>query len=361
MDISVDEIIVELRKVMGSDFETRSSVFSKYENILEEKLKLKPDDVKVISVLAMLNEELRKSSFDGFKRLKNCYENYKDTLDDDSFSMLVTNLAYFLIEEIEFDFKKAETLLLEAINRNSKYVETYYALGRLYFEKDEYIKASQMFKIAFDISGNNKYKYSEAVCFMKNGEFQKAVDELRLVYCEDLIDDNSVVETAKYLSYALVELGEFEESKTILSKLMKFESKVVEIHEIDLINLLFMNGNYEECVRMYDDVQFAISASWLYDYFYALRQLGKSNVAEEKFKEIILKMETDLEFKRGNLVDWDSQEELDEYIKSELEEIADIKKCYDDVFRKNVVVTAKPQYYIVYDCYYINCPRHYQP
>ncbi len=88
--------------------------------------------------------------------------------------------------------------------------------------------------------------------------------------------------------------------------------------------------------------------------------MGKSDVAQEKFNEIINKLETDLEFERGNLADWDSQEELDEYIESELEDIADIKKCYDDVFRKNIVVTAKPQYYIVYDCYFINCPRHYQ-
>ncbi len=262
MDISVDEILVELRKVMRSDFETSSIVNRKYEKILEDKLKLKPDDVEVASVLAMLNEELRKSSSYGFELLVNCYEIYKDTLDDDSFSMLVTNLAYFLIEEIEFDLEKAERLLLEAINRNSKYEETYYALGRLYFDNDEFIKASQMFKIAFDISSNSKYKYkySEAVCLIKTGEFQKAVDELRLVYCDDLIEDKSVVETAKYLCYALTELGQFDESKIILSKLMKFESNIVEIHEIDLADLLFMNGEYETCVKVYDNVQFALSA-----------------------------------------------------------------------------------------------------
>lgn len=41
--------------------------------------------------------------------------------------------------------------------------------------------------------------------------------------------------------------------------------------------------------------------------------------------------------------------------KNRLEEI---KKCYDGIINNNKEVKYNPDYYIYYECYYINCPRH---
>ncbi len=358
MDLAIEEMIKEIQNSMCDDFETRSVVIKNFKKILEDRLDRNPNDVKVASVLAMLYCELRESSTVGFKILETLYFSYKETLTNDDFEILATNMAYFIHIEEEFSTVKAEDLLLEVIHRGAKYPNAYFGLGSLYFGRGDYNKASNMFSMAFGISGENKYKYSEAICLIMAKELQSGVKALKSIYSEVLTADVAV-KTAVSLALVLAELGDFKESHMILNKIKKCQSAYEEILYKDLSDLLFMNGEYDECVKLYDEIQYGPRANWLGEYFYSLKQIGKEDIAKNRLNEVIKAFELDIQMQSGNLSVWDSQNELDEYIKSEEEELRNIKKCFDDVFVKNILTKAMPEYYIIDGCYYLYCPRHY--
>ncbi len=353
--MDIEKILIELKNEIFEDFETRSVIFRKYKELLENEIILNPKNVDYPCLLAMILEELRDS---GIEVLEECYKRNVDTMNDKDYALLATNMAYFLLEDWGDCENRAEDLLQEAIRRNSPYPNTYYALGRKYYSVEDYNKASQYFSKAYEISKDIKYKYCEAVSLLKDGKYKIGIEFLKSIYLKDIKDDDISVNIAAALALALAEVGEFDKSRRIAAMLEEINFDYFNI-EGYYLNIYFTIGDYEKTINKYDESEYLEEVSWLNEYFYSLKQLGKLYEAREKLREITEKIEKQLS--EATLDDWDDDiEEYEDYLESEKKRLSDIQNCYEDILTRGKEVKPNKVYDITHECYYINCPRHYK-
>lgn len=130
----------------------------------------------------------------------------------------------------------------------------------------------------------------------------------------------------------------------------------IEIDE--MADYLYILKDYKSCVDLYDRCKFLETGDWLNKYFYALKQLGKSEEAIEKLHDITEIIKLNVLEEQSNPSNFENEEDLEYYIASESKRLDEILKCYNEIFNENVVPKSDNYYDIFYECYYINCPRH---
>lgn len=357
--MELKKIIEDLYSVRNLDFDESTVYYEKYRDILKEKISKNSSNIEAYCLLAMLICEFRESTNKSIEILEECYIKNKKSLSDNSFSLWATCMAYFLIEEgcEEESENRGYDLLSQAVSRNSNYEKTYYAFGRINFERKNYEKACKLFHRAFELSPRKEYKYCEAVSHLVNDNKREGILLLKSIYTypfEDIIIDEKI---AFVLGRELAITGNLEEARKIACILLNTDYEYGDICDDDMADFMFILGDYEHCVELYDKSKLLEDAMWLNKYFYSLKQMNKVSKAKKKLVEIIENIEEEIN-EKPNFDDWENYEDYEEYITSEKNRLEEIKKCYYRIMNDNEEVKYKPDYYIYYECYYINCPRH---
>lgn len=358
--MKICEIIKELRESTKFNFEKRAVIYRKYRDILKKEIDLNPSNVKAVSLMAMIFCELREKTEKSIEILEKCYDENKSEFSDEEISLLSTNLAYFLLEEFgPSSEERAIKLLLGAINRNSNYSNTYYAYGKICFMKKDFKNAARMFEKAFELFTKKSYKYCQAISLLKNSNQQAGISKLKSIYIYPFEDEEIDAKVALTLGRELAISGNIYKAKEIASNLLRTDYINFDIETDEMADFMYILKDYKTCVQLYDRCGFLEDASWLNKYFYALKQEGKVSLAENKLEEIINKIEAGIEEEKMNPTDWKNDEDYHSYIISEIKRLKDIKEGYNKIFVHSIDILPDAYYDIIYECYYINCPRHY--
>lgn len=319
--MEIHKILKRLQGDINLDFDKSAKIFKKYRDILKSEISLNPSNIDAYCLLAMINSELREDT-ETIEILEQCYAQNKSNFSVDGFSAWATDMAYFLLEECGESYKeRAINLLIQAINVNSKYASTYYAYGKVCFEKKDYKKASKLFHKAFELSQKKSHKYCEAICLLAYSNQEEGIHLLKSMYSYPFEDEVIDAKIALTLGRELAISGNIEEAKKIAELLLKTDYREFDIEIDEMADFMYILGDYKTCIDLYDKCQFLEDASWLNRYFYALKQIGQANVAEKKLCEITEKIEKDIHEDKMNPTDWDSYEEYQNYISYEMKRL----------------------------------------
>lgn len=356
--MEINKILKELHNVMNLDFDERAIIFKKYIDILKSEISFNPSNIEAFCLMAMITCELREDTEKSIEILEQCYTQNQANFSDEGFALWATDIAYFLLEECG-DEERAAQLLYQAINRNSTYASTYFAYGKLCFTRKEFMKASKLFHKAFELSLKKAYKYCEAISLLACSNQKEGISILKSIYSYPFEDEELDVRIALALGRELALSGNVDDAKKIAQKLLKTEYREFDIEIDEMADFMYILGDYKTCIELYDKYQFCEEASWLNIYFYALKQVGQKEIAEKRLKEITENIEKSIKDEITNPTDWDSKEDYQYYITSEKNRLIDIRNGYYQVFNSSDVVLPDTYYNLYYECYYVNCPRHY--
>lgn len=359
--MKIHKILKKLQSIMNLGFDERAIYFKKYRDILNSEISVNPSNIEAFCLIAMITCELREDTEKSIEILEQCYAQNQSNFSDECFSLWATDMAYFLLEECgESSKERAVQLLTQAINRNSNYASTYYAYGKVCFEKKEFKEASTLFHKAFELSPKKSYKYCEAVSLLACSNQNVGIALLKSIYSYPFEDEEIDVRIALTLGRELAISANVDDAKNIAEILLKTDYREFDIEIDEMADYIYMLGEYKTCVELYNKYQFLEDASWLNKYFYALKQIEQPSIAEKKLQEITEKIEKDINEEKMNRADWESLEDYEYYISSETKRLRDIREGYNKVFVNSVDILPDVYYDIFYECYYINCPRHYQ-
>jgi tetratricopeptide (TPR) repeat protein len=354
------EMVKKLQDVMYLDFDERVIIFEKYKEILRSEISANPSNIGAFCLLAMITCELREDPEKSIEILEQCYLQNQLDFSDEGFSLWATDIAYFLFEECgESSEERAGKLLSQAVNSNSNYASTYYAYGKVCFSKKDFNEASKLFHKAFELSAKKSHKYCVAVSLLACSNQNEGISLLRSIYSYPFEDEEIDVRIALTLGRELAISGNVDEAKEIAEILLKTEYTEFDIEIDEMADFMYTLGDYKTYIKLYDKYEFLEEATWLKKYFYALKQTGKASRAKEKLQEITEKIEEYINNEKMNSAEWDSNEDYENYIFSEVKLLIDIKESYDKVFSQLVDILPDVNYDIFYECYYIYCPRHY--
>lgn len=355
------KIIKKLQNVMGLDFEERALVFEKYRDILKTEITANPSNIEAFCLLAMIICELREDTEKSIEILEQCYAQNQSSFSDKGFALWATDMAYFLLEECwEGSEERAVQLLSKAISRKSNYAQTYYAYGKHCFSKKSYKKASSLFHNAFELSPKKSFKYCESVSLLAASLQKEGISLLKSIYAYPFEDNEMDARIALTLGRELALSGNKDAAKKIAEQLLESNNRELDIEMDEMADFMYILGDYQACVELYDKDQYLQGdASWLTQYFYSLKQMGQESIAVKKLQEITKEIEEDILEKELHPLDWDSEEDYEYYLSSEKNRLTAIREGYNNVFTNSINIMPDVNYYIIHECYYINCPRHY--
>jgi tetratricopeptide (TPR) repeat protein len=358
--MKLQKIIKKLQGVMNLDFDERAQYFEKYRDILKSEINGNRANIEAYCLMAMITCELREDTEKSIEILEQCFAQNQSNFSDEGFSLWATDMAYFLLEECrENSEERAIQLLSQANNCNSNYASTYYAYGKVCFAKKNFKEASKLFHKAFELSPKKSYKYCEAVSLMAYSRHNEGIALLKSIYSYPFEDEEIDVRTALTFGRELAISGNFIEAKKIAEILLKTDYREFDIEIDEMADFMYILDDYKTCIELYDKYQFFEEASWLNKYFYALKQIGQTSIAEKRLQEITEKIEKAIYEEKMNAGNWESYEEYECYISSETKRLKDIRDGYNKVFIGSTDILPDVYYDIFYECYYINCPRHY--
>ncbi|EGW39791.1 tetratricopeptide repeat family protein [Desulfosporosinus sp. OT] len=358
--MELQNIIENLQGVMNLDFDERAGSFKKYRDILKSEISSNPSNIEAFCLMAMITCELREDTEKSIEILEQCYAQNQLNFTDEGFAIWATDMAYFLLEECgENCEERAEELLSQAISRNSNYASTYYAYGKFCFKKSNFEKASKLFHKAFELSPKKSYGYCKAVSLLAFSRQDEGISELESIYSYPFEDEQIDVKIALTLGRELAHSGNTYKAKRIAEILLNTDYREFDIEIDEMADFLYILGDYKTCIELYDKSRYWEEASWLNKYFYALKQLGHKSIADKKLQEITGKIEKDIHETKMNPTDWESDEDYQYHISSETKRLLEIKEGYSEVFIDSIKILPDTYYNMFYQCYYINCPRHY--
>jgi tetratricopeptide (TPR) repeat protein len=355
--MDLDTCISELRLNSQKEYEEYVPVLEKYRDILASEIVTDPKNIRAASLLAMVHFQLRESTEVSIKCLKHAYRSNQHELADKEFAMLATNSAYFYIREYRYTGKAVCNLLKKAIQANSPFAETYFALALLYYKNEQYREALPFFKKACDLSNQFGYQYDYAYCLFKCEYAGRAIGILKGLSINWRYDSESA--KAYYLSGIIFAFQDkIEDAREIAMDLFSVDYCALDVDEFDLAKLMFLIGDYERCIKLYEKANFSETADWLGEYFYSLKALNQGDQAKEKFYDTIQKIEEDIADKQNEASQWE-QKELESYISGVSLTKSEIQECYRDAFVNNLRPKVLLLIPLIDECYYIECPMHY--
>ncbi|MDF2556535.1 MAG: hypothetical protein K0R71_363 [Bacillales bacterium] len=354
--MDIDFIISNLKNSKMSNFDEFSPVFRNYERILHRAIKNDPNNYKAISLLAMIKCELRKSTNISLKYLENAFYKNKNYLSDYDFSLLSTNLAYFYAEECTNKELVIEELLQSAISRESQFHQTYYALALHYFKQNKYRLALPLFEKAENIFPLYIYKFNHAICLYKCGQIPESIkilEKLSINYGK-----HEYHARAYYTCGVLyASLGNSIATRSIAYDLLNIDYTSLNIDHCEIADLMFLVGEYEICIELYNKTRLYDTADWLGIYFFSFKMINRGKVALEKLDNVTCDIEN--EIAGSTLEDFNgSKRDFNYYLESEGERLKNIKTVYNNIFTNEVKPKVSDNIDLLYACYYINCPRH---
>lgn len=355
--MDIQKAIVELKNSMEEPFEDRCKVFVKNKNQLQKEIDKNPGNVDAWCLLVIVLLELRYSDEACMAVLDKCYRANKGQLKDRDYALWATNKAYFLLEELYGEEHKKEGigLLKEAVEKNSPFAETYYGLGKVYYFEGQLEEALLHFEKAYDLSGDRAYGYCQATSLLALGRTAEGLELLR-----DLHEPDQTVSTDVDISILMTLVREcaaldyVEEAEMLLDELEEVE----EIYPDQMAEIYFLLEHYEDCIRCYEMEHMWAEAYWLSIYFYALKQLDEQTKGDLQVYYIINQIQEGMiELQCDPMLEEDSIEEQARYVVSEMNRLSEITQIHNEVFEKDFCPEVEIGYDLVYECYYVNCPR----
>lgn len=342
----------------GKSYDEYKNLFFQYIDFLEDVLKNNPKNIKAVCQLAIAYMEAREPAERSVELMENALANYRDSLNNDEITELLNNLAFFYEEDMGVP-ERGKALLENAVELDTKFPNTYNALGIQYIAENNNGMALKMFKRAVALSDDYKYKNNYAVALYQTGQIDEAAGIFHNISKE--WKDNQTSEKA-YYSYAMIKSLDgdtavgIEIADNLYSKLDTYED--ADVNSYKIADLYYVCNEYEKCIELYNHEGLYHSADWLGIYFYCLKALGLKQELNHVFNEIIAQINKNIEEEQLDKdEDW-GKDERKEYIKDLKKDIKYITKLYNSIQHKGYkpIANFKPE--LIYGCYLIDCPRH---
>lgn len=335
-------------------------IFKEYIMYLESILKNDPSNMKAVCQLAIMYLEDLRDLDTCVHLMEDALEKYESCMSKESLCELLNNLAYFY-DYYYNDYLRAERTLKRAIELNSNYQNSHYALAYLTAESDPSFAIDIISRISQQENLPVHYKYLFAYILMRNALYEDA-----LRYFEDLMrcDDIELSEKSLY-SCAIIYyiIGKEKESSIITDRLYKEckEEKFKEISSYELIFLFYIQQKFERVVELFsieaENTIFEVHIIKLY--LFALKNLGLGAECERVFLNKVDEIKYQIEEIKSD-EDCTDSEKL-EYIKYNEQNLKILKQNYFDITMKNIIVKVDDIFHYCKAeqvCYLIDCPRH---
>lgn len=358
-EVNIENFIKEIRSNITKDrpYDEYKTLFFRYIKFLENILSNNPRNIKAICQLAIAYMEAREPAEKSVKLMENALINYKGKLMKEESTELLNNLAFFYEKEL-CDAHSAKELLANAVKTNTKFANSYGALGMIYLAESKIEMAMKLFRKAISMSDDIKYKNNYAVALYNAGQIEKAAEVFSSISNE--WKDNAVSAKA-YYSLGMVKslIGDTAIGIEIADNLSSILDSDIAIDAYKIADLYFDCQEYKKCIELYDYEKLYPSLDWLNVYFYSLYTLELKEKLNEFFMNVIYQKEEEItdELKDDYDENW-TKDDSREYIESLSKDIIDITSLYNSILYKECKpkINFKPE--LIYSCYLIDCPRH---
>jgi tetratricopeptide (TPR) repeat protein len=344
------------------DYDSYRYIFKEYIDFLETKLRQDPSDIKAICQLAIMYYEDRRDLDVCLELMEDALKNYELSISKESLWELLNNLAYFYDAEYGDD-KKTELALKRAIDLNSEYPNSYYALAYLTAEADPSFALDVIRRIPLKKDSPTQYRFLYGYILMRNSLFEDALKCFEdLSKCSDI----ETVEKSIYncaIIYSII--GKVNNASMIAETLYRSykEGKNEEISTFELIHLFYILKDYEKVVGLFDSEKtenIYVDVQTIKLYFYALMSLGLKAECEKVYQNKISEIKEEIDEIK---VDSDmSDNEKMEFVIAYQKDLTTLSQYYFDIVFNNIAVNVDDYFYYSKNskvCYLIDCPRHY--
>ncbi len=325
------------------DYNDTVPLLKEIEIFLMEKIKEEPNNIDYILAFASVRMELRYGEEDAIKWIEDFFNKNKNSLTNEQKARIYTNLAFYYSESYE---PEKEIVMLELAQKmESKYYQTYYALGLYYFDEEKnYPKAKIMFKNAYDLLKCPESIFNYGVALYMTQEYQKAKTMFQTVFSENT--QFEYVDLA--LAYCEIRLGNRDKALKIL------ESLNVNEYTFFISSGFFVLDEYKKCLNIYESENlYRGEEDFLYSAFLYNQPLFE-NVVKDNLEEL----ENDVkEYQEKVITEKYTQEEKQDDIEYFLGRLKTFKLLVADI-RQGIKPNCRLELFPKFGCYLIDCIRH---
>lgn len=317
--------------------------------IYEAKMKVVENNEELLTYLGILylyNNEDEKS----LNYLKKAYSLKANV-------QTITNLAYFLLYEGEFEneyFKespeKAIKVLKEIVDDDCNSYRPYSLIAECYFELEKYCEMEKYLRKSIEIEKNYVNIYNLSVALF----FQKRYDES--LHSFSTLKENKTINKSLrvYLNMAICSwfINEKKSVKMYL-KYIEDNNEDDEIGVLEIAKLYLLIEDYENAIRNYLKAEdYYYTVDWISENLYCYHKLRNKENFNMLFNEFIEKKESEIKENRND-------KEFDIKYERELKNsINELKKVKEDILCDTYKLDDKFEMYIEKDCYLFGCVQH---
>ncbi len=351
------KLIIQEKQV----YDSYRYIFKEYIQFLEGILMHDPSNIKAVCQLAIAYYEDRQDTDICIALMENALDIYEASMSKDNLYELLNNLAYF--HDIEYgDTQKAENFLKRAIQLNSCYQSSYYALAYISVDSNPSIALNILNGIPQKENQSLNLQYLFGYVLLRNDLFDDVLSKLKsLMYC----NDKEIVEKTKYccaLVYSITNRS--KEALLIADELYDGykDGTNEEILTFEMIYLYFQLKNYGKVIGLFGSEKrenIFVDVHIIKIYLYALKMQGFISECEKIYFDKLNELKKDIEEINSD-EDFTKSEKID-YIKSSENDIEILKRNYNDIVLNNKSVEIEDIFYYCKPrktCYLIDCPRH---
>lgn len=354
-----DEYSEKIRKSIaeGKAYEEYKSIIVEYIEFLESSLEENPRNVDALCRLTVMYLEAREPGKKSIELLENALDEFEEDMTVAEKSEVLNNLAYFYQEELS-ETDQAKEMLKKAVELETKFPNTYNALGIIHFQEANFRSSLNMFERAVSLSLDTRYRNNYAAALFKLGEIDKAAEIFKESGQEWRESFNASI---SYFSYGVCKCltGEKKLGIEIGDELASLVGANTFIEPNELAELYYACGEYEKCIDSYEKDKLYPSSDWLCYYFYSFKAQNLSRELNLYFEDLMAQKREDIREAEVEEEDEDwTSEDIKDYINEIREEIEKIKNLYVLIAEKNFKPELKFEPELIKGCYLIGCPRH---
>lgn len=341
-----------------SNYHNTKPFIKRFRKFLINLFQENPTSVEVVCVLASA-QNLLCYELIAIEILEKFLNENIENLSDQDKARICTNIGfYYEYTDLGRDY------LLKAEKLNSPFLETYKGLGLYYFSeyqfyKEEiYIRKSlKYFEKAIEIDCSYEIQFDYAVVLFELKEYQKAKERfekllleypnrmrllLSLAYCETYLGNKS---------QAILYLEQIKAGRDCNYNLNTDDIGDYEIHDVYYVleeYMLFL----KECSKTIMEYS---HTDWAH-YYYALYLYDIEKFNDSIHQQISNFQNTINDRKLDD--DFESEEEKQEYIQSDIEDLEKFIAMIDKIKNENYKPEIKLSLYPEFSCFLIDCIKH---
>lgn len=322
-------------------------------------LKDTPDNVCAISILASLNQELRRETH-AIKVLEDFIKTYEQSLSASQKARLYTNLAFYY----EGDEKELEHLL-KAEKLASPFTQTYKGLALTYFSKYTFDKNTKnleksllAFEKALKLNDGYEMHFGYAVCLFELEQYEEA----KALFEALLLNYPKRMRLLLSLAYCEIYLNNKEKALHYLAQVKEGQDEnyplnTDDIGDYQIYDAYYALEVYESFLKEYETVIADNFFPEIAYYYYALWITGKYQKFDEEIEKQKQKILSWIEETKTD-EDFTDEKDRQDYIKTYKEDLENLIELENKIKNLGYKPIAKLELYPEYGCYLIDCIRH---